>query len=277
MTSNDLELFENRPVRKLWDDEKEEWYFSIVDVVGVLTDTPDPNRYWSVLKTRLKAESNEPTTICSRLKMEAADSKYRLTDVANTEQLLRLIQSIPSKRAEPFKLWLAKVGKERIDEENNPELIANRLFSTYDRKGYSKKWQSQRVQSIIKRNMLTDEWQNRGVKEGREYATLTNDVTQGCFDMTTREFKSFKGLTKKDSLRDNMSITELTLNTLAEVATLNISQNEEPETFEQNRNIAQRGGNVAGVARRALEQELKKSIIIPQNAKQLNALAGGIF
>lgn len=265
--TNELQLFENQPIRKFFNKDDGEWYFSIVDVIGVLTEQPDSrsaSNHWRKLKQRLKEEGNEFVTNCHQLKMEAADGKYRLTDVANTEQLLRLIQSIPSKKAEPFKLWLAKVGKERIDEENNPELIAKRLFSTYDRKGYSKKWQAQRIQSIAKRNMLTDEWQSRGV-EGNEYAILTDDVTQGCFGMTTGEYKDFKGLTKKESLRDNMSITELALNTLAEVATLDISQQEEPETFEQNRDVTQRGGGVAGVARMALEKELKKSVITSQN------------
>ena len=267
-----LQLFEDQPIRTAWDEAAEEWYFSIVDVVGILTEQPDARRaakYWSVLKVRLKAEGSELPTNCSQLKMKAADGKRRATDVATTEQLLRLIQSIPSKKAEPFKLWLAQVGRERIDETLDPELIAERLVSTYERKGYTREWINQRLQAISARKELTDEWKDRGVQQGREYAILTDELTRAWSGMTTRQYKNRKGL-KKESLRDNMSTTELTLNQLAEVATRELSQQEKPVGFDASKRIAQRGGSVAGNARRDLERQLGRPVITSMNAAQLN-------
>ena len=267
-----MQLFENQPVRTAWNEEEEEWYFSVVDVIGILTDQPDSRRaakYWSVLKIRLKAEGNELTTNCSQLKLKAADGKRRLTDVANTEQLLRIIQSIPSKKAEPFKLWLAQVGRERIEETLDPELIAERLVATYERKGYTREWINQRLQAISARKELTDEWKDRGVRQGKEYAILTDELTRAWSGMSTRQYKNLKGL-KKESLRDNMSTTELTLNQLAEVATRELSRQEKPEGFEKNQDIARRGGSVAGNARRDLEWQLGRSVITRKNVAQLN-------
>ena len=267
-----MQLFEDQPIRTAWNEEEEEWYFSVVDVIGVLTDQPDSRRaakYWSVLKIRLKAEGNELTTNCSQLKLKATDGKRRLTDVANTEQLLRIIQSIPSKKAEPFKLWLAQVGRERIEETLDPELIAERLVATYERKGYTREWINQRLQAISARKELTDEWKDRGVRQGKEYAILTDELTKAWSGMSTRQYKNLKGL-KKESLRDNMSTTELTLNQLAEVATRELSRQEKPEGFEKNQDIARRGGSVAGNARRDLELQLGRSVITSKNAAQLN-------
>ena len=267
-----LQLFEDQAIRTAWNEVEEEWYFSVVDVVGALTDQPDIRRaakYWSVLKVRIKAEGNELTTNCSQLKLKAADGKRRLTDVANTEQLLRIIQSIPSKKAEPFKLWLAQVGRERIEETMDPELIAERLVATYERKGYTREWINQRLQAISARKELTDEWKDRGVRQGKEYAILTDELTRAWSGMSTRQYKNLKGL-KKESLRDNMSTTELTLNQLAEVATRELSRQEKPEGFEKNQDIARRGGSVAGNARRDLELQLGRSVITSKNAAQLN-------
>ena len=267
-----MQLFEDQPIRTAWNEEDEEWYFSVVDVIGVLTDQPDSRRaakYWSVLKIRLKAEGNELTTNCSQLKLKATDGKRRLTDVANTEQLLRIIQSVPSKKAEPFKLWLAQVGRERIEETLDPELIAERLVATYERKGYTREWINQRLQAISARKELTDEWKDRGVRQGKEYAILTDELTRAWSGMSTRQYKNLKGL-KKESLRDNMSTTELTLNQLAEVATRELSRQEKPEGFEKNQDIARRGGSVAGNARRDLELQLGLSVITSKNARQLN-------
>ena len=273
MTSEEnLQLFENQPIRTAWDAETEEWFFSIVDVVGVLTDQPDARhaaKYWSVLKVRLKSEGSELTTNCSQLKMKASDGKRRATDVANTEQLLRIIQSIPSKKAEPFKLWLAQVGRERIDETLDPELIAERLVSTYERKGYTREWINQRLQAISARKELTDEWKDRGVQQGKEYAILTDELTRAWSGMTTRQYKDLKGL-KKQSLRDNMSTTELTLNQLAEVATRELSQQKQPVGFEESRRIALVGGSIAGNARKDLEQQLGRPIFTSQIAAQLS-------
>lgn len=266
MTSNNqVQLFENRQIRSAWDAEQEEWYFSIVDIIAALTDSSNPRKYWSVLKTRLKKEGSELATNCSRLKLPASDGKLRLTDVANTEQLLRLIQSIPSPKAEPFKLWLAEVGRERIDETIDPELAIDRALETYLKKGYSREWINQRLQAIQVRKELTDEWQNRGIKKGAEYAILTNEITLAWSGMNTREYKQFKGL-KKENLRDNMSTTELVLNMLAETSTTDISKAEQPETFEENRQVARRGGNVAGIARKALEAETGKPAVTSMNA-----------
>ena len=264
-----LQLFEDQPIRTAWDEAAEEWYFAIVDVVGVLTESPNPQTYWRVLKKRLKDEGNETVTNCNALKLKAADGKRRLTDVANTEQLLRLIQSIPSKKAEPFKLWLAQVGRERIEETLDPELIADRLVATYERKGYTREWINQRLMAISARKELTDEWKDRGVKQGVEYAILTDELTQAWSGMTTRQYKTLKGL-KKESLRDNMSTTELVLNMLAETATKEFSQAEQPSGFEQNRAVAQRGGQVAGDARKAIEQGTGKPVITSKSAAQLN-------
>ena len=270
--TENLQLFEDQPIRTAWNEEEEEWYFSVVDVIGVLTDQPDVRhaaKYWSVLKTRLKAEGSELTTNCSQLKLKAADGKRRATDVANTEQLLRIIQSIPSKKAEPFKLWLAQVGRERIEETLDPELIADRLVSTYECAGYTQEWINQRLQAISARKELTDEWKSRGVQQGKEYAILTDELTRAWSGMTTRQYKNLKGL-KKQSLRDNMSTTELTLNQLAEVATRELSQQERPEGFDANKRVAQAGGSVAGNARQDLEQRLGRPVITSANATQLN-------
>ena len=265
-----LQLFEDQPIRTAWDEMHEEWYFSIVDVVGVLTESPNPNNYWKVLKKRLKNEGNESVTNCNQLKMKSPkDGKRYKTDVANTEQLLRIIQSIPSKKAEPFKLWLAKVGRERIEETLDPELIAERLVATYERKGYTREWINQRLMAISARKELTDEWKDRGVKQGMEYAILTDELTKAWSGMTTRQYKTLKGL-KKESLRDNMSTTELTLNQLAEVATKELSKKEQPVGFEQSKDVARRGGSVAGNARKDLEEQLGHAVITNQNAAQLN-------
>ena len=264
-----LQLFENTPIRTAWDEDNEEWFFAIVDVIAVLTESKDPSAYWRKLKQRLKAEVNETVTNCHGLKLKAPDGKRRITDVANTEQLLRLIQSIPSKKAEPFKLWLAEVGKDRIEETLDPELIAERLVSTYERLGYTREWINQRLQAISARKELTDEWKDRGITQSRDYAILTDELTRAWSGMSTRQYKNLKGL-KKESLRDNMSTTELTLNQLAEVATRELSQQEQPIGFEQSRSIAQRGGSVAGNARKDLEAQLGRPIITSQNAQQLN-------
>ena len=243
MSNNEnLQLFEDQPIRTAWNEEEEEWYFSIVDVVWALTDQPDARHastYWAVLKNRLKEEgASELLTNCKQLKLKASDGKRRSTDVANTEQLLRIIQSIPSKKAEPFKLWLAQVGRERIEETLDPELIADRLVSTYERAGYTQEWINQRLQAISARKELTDEWKSRGVQKGKEYAILTDELTRAWSGMTTRQYKNLKGL-KKQSLRDNMSTTELTLNQLAEVATRELSKQEKPEGCDANKRIAQ--------------------------------------
>ena len=269
-----LQLFEDQPIRTAWDGETEEWFFSIVDVVGVLTDQPDARhaaKYWSVLKVRLKKEGSELPTNCSQLKMKSADGKRYSTDVANTGQLLRIIQSIPSKKAEPFKLWLAQVGRERIDETLDPELIAERLVSTYERAGYTREWINQRLQSISARKELTDEWKGRGIQQGKEFTILTDELTRAWSGMTTRQYKNLNGF-KKQSLRDNMSTTELTLNQLAEVATRELSQQEQPVGFEENKRIAHAGGSVAGNARKDLEQRLGKSVITSQNIGSINFL-----
>ncbi|SEA96395.1 BRO family, N-terminal domain [Oribacterium sp. KHPX15] len=264
-----IQLFEDQPIRTAWDEEKEEWYFSVVDVVGALTSSADPQTYWRVTKKRLKDEGNESVTNCNALKMKAADGKRRLTDVADTEQLLRIIQSIPSKKAEPFKLWLAKVGRERMEELLDPELIAERLVATYERKGYTKEWINQRLMAISARKELTDEWKSHGIDKSSEFAMLTDELTKAWSGMTTRQYKNHKGL-KKESLRDNMSTTELVLNMLAETATKEIAQSEDPEGFEENKKVAGRGGKIAGDARKSIEAETGKSVITIQNAAQLN-------
>lgn len=276
MDNDKLQLFENKAIRTAWDEEKEEWYFSIVDVVAVLTDSPNPQTYWRVMKKRLKDEGNETVTNCNALKITAADGKKRLTDVATTEQLLRIIQSIPSPKAEPFKLWLAEVGRERIEETIDPEQAIDRALETYLKKGYTREWINQRLQAIQVRKELTDEWQDRGVKKGVEYAILTDEITRAWSGMTTRQYKKLKGL-KKENLRDNMSTTEIILNMLAETSTKDISQASKPETFEENIEVARRGGNVAGIAKQALEAETGKPVITSQNAAQLNAVVTGMI
>lgn len=267
-----IQLFEDRRIRTAWDETNEEWYFSVVDVVGVLTDSPDYNtgrKYWNKLKQRLKEEGSELVTKCHQLKMTAADGKKRLTDVADTEQMLRLIQSIPSPKAEPFKLWLAQVGREHIEETIDPELAIKRALETYLKKGYAREWINQRLQAVQVRKELTDEWDARGVQQGKEYAILTDEITRAWSGMSTRQYKNLKGL-KKENLRDNMSTTEIILNMLAETATKDISQQVRPETFEENRQVAKRGGRIAGNARRELEQEIGAPVITSKNAAQLN-------
>lgn len=273
-TQNDsnesLQLFEDQAIRTAWDEENEEWYFSVVDVIGVLTESPNPNNYWKVLKKRLKGEGNESVTNCNQLKLKSPkDGKRYATDVANTEQLLRIIQSVPSKKAEPFKMWLAEVGREHIEETLDPELIAERLVATYERKGYTREWINQRLMAISARKELTDEWKDRGIEKGKEYAMLTDEITKAWSGMTTRQYKNLKGL-KKESLRDNMSTTELVLNMLAETAAREISETEKPVGFEENKKIAGRGGRIAGNARKALEEETGKPVITDKNAVQLN-------
>lgn len=275
--SDQIQLFENQKIRTAWDAEQEEWYFSVVDVVGVLTDQPDTRhaaKYWSVLKTRLKKEGSELPTNCSQLKLKSADGKRYLTDVANTEQLLRIIQSIPSTKAEPFKLWLAQVGRERIEETIDPEQAIDRALETYLKKGYSEEWVHQRLLAIRIRNELTDEWSKRGVEKGREYAILTDEISRAWSGMTTRQYKQLKGL-KKENLRDNMSDLELVLNMLAEASTTSISRVERPEGLEENRKVARRGGRIAGNARKELEQETGTPVVTAENAQTLQQLVTG--
>ena len=268
MGNDAMQLFEDQPIRSAWDAEREEWYFSVVDVVGALTGSRDPAAYWRKLKQRLKEEGNETVTNCHGLKMTAADGKKRLTDVADTEQLLRIIQSIPSPKAEPFKLWLAQVGRERIEETIDPEQAIDRALETYLKKGYSEEWVHQRLLAIRIRNELTDEWSKRGVQKGREYAILTDEISRAWSGLTTRQYKDFKGL-KKENLRDNMSDLELVLNMLAEASTTGISQVEKPEGMAENLSVAQRGGRVAGNARKELEQEMGRPVISAGNARTM--------
>ena len=263
-----IKLFETKQVRSLWDAELEVWFFSIVDVVGILTDSPNARKYWSVLKTRLKKEGNQLATDCSQLKMQSADGKYYLTDVADTEQLLRLIQSIPSPKAEPFKQWLARVGYERIEEMDDPELAFDRAMGTYLKKGYTKEWINQRLKSIEVRKDLTDEWENRGVQKGQEFAILTDEITKAWSGLSTRQYKQVKGL-KKEGLRDNMTNLELVLNMLAEATTTKISREKQPEGLEQNRVIAKQGGTIAGNTRKEIEEKTGKPVVSSKNAKQL--------
>ena len=270
-----IQLFEDQKIRVAWDAEREEWYFSIVDVVGVLTDSADPTAYWRKLKQRLKAEGNETVTNCHALKMRAADGKNRFTDVTDTEQLLRIIQSIPSKKAEPFKAWLAMVGRERIEETIDPEQAIDRALETYLKKGYSEEWVHQRLLAIRIRNELTDEWCKRGVQKGKEYAILTDEITRAWSGMSTRQYKDFKGL-KKENLRDNMSNLELVLTMLAEASTTDIVKTEQPQGFDENQQVARRGGNVAGVARKALEAETGKPVVTSQNAENFRQLVTDI-
>ena len=264
-----IQLFENQRIRTAWDEEKEEWYFSIVDVVGVLTDSVDPTAYWRKLKQRLKAEGNETVTNCHGLKMTAPDGKKRLTDVADTEQLLRIIQSIPSPKAEPFKLWLAQVGRERIEETIDPELTIERALETYLKKGYTREWINQRLQAIQVRKELTDEWDARGVQKGMEYAILTDEISRAWSGMSTRQYKNLKGL-KKENLRDNMTTLELVLNMLAEATTTQFSKDRKPSTFQENLEVAKAGGQVAGRTRKDIESQSNTPVISSKNAAQLN-------
>lgn len=264
-------FFEKKIIRTSWNEQEEEWYFSIVDVVGVLTESERPRKYWSDLKKKLQQEGYEVSEKIGHLKMLSADGKMRLTDVANTEQLLRIIQSVPSKKAEPFKQWLAEVGRERIEEVIDPELTIDRALETYLKKGYSNEWINQRLQSIQVRKELTDEWENKGVKKGIEFAILTDEITKAWSGMTTRGYKTLKGL-KKENLRDNMTTTEIILNMLAETATKEISKQENPNTFDENKRIAQRGGKIAGNARMELEKEIGHTVISDKNASEIHSV-----
>jgi len=265
-SSTAIKLFENQKVRTAWNDSDEKWYFSVVDVIQILTESTNAAAYWRKLKQRLKQEGNETVTNLHGLKMVAADGKMRLTDVANTEQLFRLIQSIPSPKAEPFKLWIAKVARERIDEIEDPEIGIERLMETYLKKGYSKEWINQRLKSIEVRKELTDEWENRGVKKGQEYAILTDEITKAWSGFSVKQYKNFKSL-KKENLRDNMSNLELVLNMLAEATTAEISNEKKPKTFTENKKIANQGGTIAGNTRREIEEKTGKKVVTKLNAK----------
>jgi hypothetical protein len=265
-TTEAIQLFEEKRVRTVWDAGQEKWYFSIVDVIGVLTESPNPNNYWKVLKNRLKKEGSQLVTNCNQLKMQSTDGKFYKTDVADTEQLFRLIQSIPSPKAEPFKLWLAEVASERLDEMQDPELSIDRALEQYLKLGYSENWINQRLKSIEIRKELTDEWKNRGLKVGQQFATLTDIITKAWAGKSTKEYKVFKGL-KKENLRDNMTNTELILNMLEEASTKDISQATNPKDFEQSKKVARQGGNVAKVALKELESRTGKKVVSQQNAK----------
>ena len=279
MNHDQIQLFEDQPIRTAWDAELEEWYFSVVDVVRVLTEQPDTRRaakYWSVLKTRLKKEGSQLPTKCSQLKLKSADGKRYLTDVADTEQLLRIIQSIPSSKAEPFKLWLARIGAERIEETIDPEQAIDRALETYLKKGYSEEWVHQRLLAIRVRNALTDEWKARGVEKGVEYAILTDEITKAWSGMSTKQYKRLKGL-KKENLRDNMSDLELVLTMLSEATTTEISKQAQPQSLSENMAVAQRGGKVAGDARKAIEAETGRPVITSQSAAELQAVVTGLI
>ncbi|HDR0642415.1 BRO family protein [Pasteurella multocida] len=264
---SEIKLFENHQIRSIWNEEKEEWFFSIIDIVATLTESANPRRYWSDLKRKMQLEegANEVYEKIVQLKLKAPDGKMRETDVIDIQGVFRIIQSIPSPKAEPFKMWLAEVGKERIDEIIDPELTIDRALQTYLKKGYSREWINQRLQAIQVRKELTDTWQDHGIQQGREFAILTNEITHAWSGMSTREYKTFKGL-KKENLRDNMSTTELVLNMLAEAATKDITQIAHPQGLEENRTVAQRGGNVAKIARESLEKETGQPVITQQNA-----------
>lgn len=280
MEDNNIQIFEDKKIRTAWNESEEEWYFSVVDVVGVLTDQPNQrgaSNYWAKLKQRLRDEgADQLLTNCQQLKMVAQDGKRRLTDVANTEQILRIIQSIPSAKAEPFKMWLAQVGRERIDETIDPELTIERALETYLRKGYSREWINQRLQAIQVRKELTDEWDTHGVKQGIEYAILTDEITKAWSGMTTRQYKKLKGL-KKENLRDNMSTLELVLNMLAEATTTEISREQNPQTFAENRSVAREGGEVAGNARKDIEERTGRPVITSRNAEDFSNLISEII
>ena len=277
MTNDKVQLFEDQPIRTAGVEDEEEWYFSVVDVVQALTESADGRKYWNKLKQRLKEEGSQLVTNCHQLKMRSPkDGKRYSTDVANTEQLLRIIQSIPSKKAEPFKMWLAQVGREQIEEVIDPELTIERALETYAKKGYSREWINQRLQAIQVRKELTDEWDKRGVKKGAEYAILTDEITKAWSGMTTRQYKNHKGL-KKENLRDNMSTLELVLNMLAEATTTEISKQKQPESFEESRMVAIEGGEAAGEARLAVEKRTGKPVITNKNAAQLQDLVTGLI
>jgi hypothetical protein len=263
-----IKLFNEKRIRSHWDNDQGKWYFSIVDIVGVLTESLNPNNYWKVLKNRLKKEGSELVTNCNQLKMQSADGKYYKTDIADTEQLFRLIQSIPSPKAEPFKVWLSRVGRERIDEIEDPEKGIDRLMETYLRKGYSKEWINQRLKSIEVRKDLTDEWENHGIQKGNEFALLTDEITKAWSGFTTKQYKNYKDL-KKENLRDHMTNLELVLNMLAEATTTEISKEKNPKTFEDSRIIANQGGTIAGNTRKEIEEKTGKRVISRQNAKQI--------
>jgi len=263
---NAIKLFEQKQVRTHWDEEQEKWYFSIVDVIEILTESPRPRKYWNALKTKLNEEGSELSQNLGQLKMQSADGKFYLTDIADTEQLFRLLQSVPSKKAEPFKLWLAKIGRERIDEIEDPEIGIDRLMKTYLKKGYSKEWINQRLKSIEVRKELTDEWDNRGVKKGQEYAILTDEITKAWSGFSVKQYKQHKGL-KKENLRDNMTNLELVLNMLAEATTTEISKEKKPKNFTENKIIAVQGGTIAGNTRKEIEAKTGKKVVTPLNAK----------
>lgn len=274
--SDDIKMFEGSQIRSVWDNEREEWYFSIVDVVGSLTESNNPRDYWYRVKKRMsEEEKSELSTICRQLKLKASDGKMRLTDVADMQGIFRIIQSVPSPKAEPFKMWLAEVGKERIDEIIDPELTIDRALEGYARKGYSREWINQRLQAIQVRKELTDTWQDHGVKAGNEYAILTNEISKAWSGMTTREYKDFKGL-KKENLRDNMSTTELILNMLAETATKDIAEATNPQGLDENKQVAQDGGSIAGDARKSIEARTGKPIITSKNAIDLGRLISDV-
>lgn len=268
-----IAIFEGRKIRRHWDDKQEKWYFSVVDVVTILSGSVDPRKYWNKLAERLRSEGSEAVTKCHRLKMLAADGKMRLTDVADTEVMLRIIQSIPSPNAEPFKLWLARVGYERLEETADPEIAINRALKTYLQKGYSQNWINQRLKSIEIRKALTDEWEKRGVKEGSEFAILTDEISQAWAGLTIKQYKNLKGL-KKENLRDNMTNLELVLNMLAETATTEISQKRKPNSLHQNKKVANEGGTVAGNARKEIESKTGKKVVTGKHAKDLKLIKG---
>jgi len=274
--SDDVKIFEGSQIRSVWDNEREEWYFSVVDVIGSLTESNNPRDYWYRVKKRMsEEEKSELSTICRQLKLKAPDGKMRLTDVADMQGIFRIIQSVPSPKAEPFKMWLAEVGKERIDEIIDPELTIDRALEGYARKGYSREWINQRLQAIQVRKELTDTWQDHGVKAGNEYAILTNEISKAWSGMTTREYKDFKGL-KKENLRDNMSTTELILNMLAETATKDIAEATNPQGLEENKQVAQDGGSIAGDARKSIEARTGKPVITSKNAIDLGRLISDV-
>lgn len=269
-TPTRIALFEGKQIRRYWDDEKELWYFSVVDVIAVLTESENPRKYWNKLAERLRNEGSEVVTKCHQLKMIAADGKKRLTDAANTEVMLRIIQSIPSPNAEPFKLWLAQVGHERLEETADPELAIGRALRTYVQKGYSQDWVNQRLKSIEVRKFLTDEWERRGVQKGLEFAILTDEITKAWTGLTTKQYKNLKGL-KKENMRDNMTNLELVLNMLAETATTEISKTKQPRNFPENKQVAHEGGSIAGNARKEIESKTNMSVITTGNTRRLLA------
>ena len=274
--SDDVKIFEGSQIRSVWDNEREEWYFSVVDVIGSLTESNNPRDYWYRVKKRMsEEEKSELSTICRQLKLKAPDGKMRLTDVADMQGIFRIIQSVPSPKAEPFKMWLAEVGKERIDEIIDPELTIDRALESYARKGYSREWINQRLQTIQVRKELTDTWQDHGVKAGNEYAILTNEISKAWSGMTTREYKDFKGL-KKENLRDNMSTTELILNMLAETATKDIAEATNPQGLDENKQVAKDGGSIAGDARKSIEARTGKPVITSKNAIDLGRLISDV-